>query len=196
MDIARIRSSRFLTKEDCGQGLVLTIDYVEEGANIGTNDEPENGFVLHFMEPDTKGMVLKPVNANSIADILGGITETDQWNGQQVMLFCDMSVSFGGKRMGGIRVRPAPAYQEPAAPVAPQRPAAARPAAPQARPVAAAPQRPQAAPQRPQAAALAPQRPAPARPAPPRPAPPVQDPYDQAPPAPWEAEADDASGPI
>lgn len=116
MDINRIKTSRYLTKEDCGQGIIVTLDQVQEGVNIGTEEQPEEGFVLHFMEQHIKPMVLKPTNAQLIAEILQA-TDTLQWRGRQIMLYADMSVMFAGKRVGGIRPRALPPqppqYQQP-----------------------------------------------------------------------------------
>ncbi len=70
-----------------------------------------------------KPMILNATNSQIIAQILKS-EETDDWLGKQIVLFDDPNVSFGGKLVGGIRVRAprvkgtAPAKPAPA-PVAP-----------------------------------------------------------------------------
>ncbi len=51
-----------------------------------------------------KPMILNTTNSQIIAQILKS-EETDDWIGKQIVLFDDPNVSFGGKLVGGIRVR-------------------------------------------------------------------------------------------
>lgn len=85
-------------------------------------------WVLHFDE-DVKPMVLNSVNAQLIAQITGN-EQTENWVGQQIVLYVDPSVQMQGRLVGGIRVRK-PRVKAAAAP-------AARPA-PASRPPEAAP---------------------------------------------------------
>lgn len=69
-----------------------------------------NKLVISF-EGKKKGLVCNKTNANRIAFAFG--TNTDNWIGQEVILFTDM-VDFQGKLVEAIRVRakkPAPAPQ-------------------------------------------------------------------------------------
>ncbi len=72
-------------------------------------------------------MVLNNTNAQIIAMILKS-EETDDWIGKQIVLYDDPNVSFGGKLVGGIRVRaprvkaPLKGIPAPIAPVAPVEP--------------------------------------------------------------------------
>jgi len=113
MKISELKNSRFLTKEDCGDGIVVTIDNTVED-NVATPDQPaEMKFTLGF-EEDVKAMVLNSTNAQLIAKFLGS-EETDDWQGKKVLLYHEENVSFGGKIVGGIRVR---RYEEPVEAVA------------------------------------------------------------------------------
>ena len=58
---------------------------------------------LTFQELD-KPMVLNTTNLNLCAKACGS-DDTDDWFGHQVILYEDPSVSFGGKIVGGIRVK-------------------------------------------------------------------------------------------
>ncbi len=51
-----------------------------------------------------KPMVLNSTNGQIIAAITGS-EETDNWIGKKIVLYDDPNVSFGGKLVGGIRVR-------------------------------------------------------------------------------------------
>ena len=62
-------------------------------------------------------MVLNSTNIHNCAQACNS-QDTDDWVGKKVVLYEDPNVSFGGKLVGGIRLR-APIAQ--AAPVVPQR---------------------------------------------------------------------------
>jgi hypothetical protein len=101
--IQESRKSRFLTKQDVGDGLVLTIDEVSK-ENVSPNGkEPDERCVLYF-ENSLKPLVLNSTNAQAIADLLG-TEESDEWHGKEIELYHDPKIVFGGKRIGGIRVR-------------------------------------------------------------------------------------------
>ena len=111
MHISAIKQSKYLARNDVGDGMNVTIRSIDQ-ANVAMEGEaPEMKYVLHFAEP-IKAMVLNNINAQLIALALGS-EETDDWLGQKVCLFDDKTVQFGGKLVGGIRVRavgqPAPA---------------------------------------------------------------------------------------
>lgn len=92
--------------------------------NVAKQGAPEElRWCLHFDEVE-KPMVLNSTNGQIIAAITKS-EDTDNWLGHKIVLYDDPNVSFGGKLVGGIRVR-APRVPKPAA--AP----AARPQAPRA----------------------------------------------------------------
>jgi len=93
------------------------------------NEPPEMKFALAFNEC-AKPLILNTTNVQVIAKILAS-EETDNWIGKQIVLYDDPNVSFGGRLVGGIRVRaprvrgaaPAPAPAAPVqAPIAPLEP--------------------------------------------------------------------------
>lgn len=102
-NISVLKNSKFLKKEDCNPPILLTItDCTEE--NISKEGAAEEfKWCLHFSEVD------KPLVLNSTCgQIIAGFTgkdNTDDWVGVKVVLFHDPNVSFGGKLIGGIRVR-------------------------------------------------------------------------------------------
>ena len=110
--------SKFLKKEDVGgeRGMLVTIAGVKQANVAMQGADPEMKWTLTFQELD-KPMVLNSTNIHMCAKACGS-EETDDWAGKKLVLYEDPNVSFGGKLVGGIRVR-APRTQ--AAPVVPQR---------------------------------------------------------------------------
>lgn len=100
-----LKSSKFLKKEDVGEGALFTIMAVKQ-ENVAKEGAPEEmKWTLHFQETD-KPMVLNSTNGQIIAQFTG-ISENIEvgWVGKQVVAFSDPTISFGGKLVGGIRVR-------------------------------------------------------------------------------------------
>ena len=103
MNVASLKNSRFLTKEDCGDGIVVTIDTVVQD-NVAPGDQAaEMRWTMTFQE-DLKPLVLNSTNGQLIAKFLGS-DDTDDWQGKKVVLYHDENVSFAGKIVGGIRAR-------------------------------------------------------------------------------------------
>ena len=104
MHISALKQSKFLTRADVGKGALLTIkgDVYEE--NVAKEGAPaEMRFCLDFEESE-KPFVVNSTNGQLIAKITGS-EDTKHWNGHKIVLYDDPSVSFGGKLVGGIRVR-------------------------------------------------------------------------------------------
>ena len=123
--LSEIKDSPFLTKDQVGRGMLLTITGCHQ-EEVGR--ENEKLWCLTFKEVD-KMMVLKSTNAQLIQSFLGG-DDTDQWIGKQVVLYNDPQVQMGGKFVGGIRVR-APRTPPSAQPVVQQAIQGAPPPPPQ-----------------------------------------------------------------
>ncbi len=102
-DIDQMSESRFLKRSDVGSGKLLTISGCEK-QNVAKKDEkPEFKWTLAFEEAD-KPLVLNKINSELIAQI-SGERNSDNWGGVKVVLYDDPTISFGGKLVGGIRVR-------------------------------------------------------------------------------------------
>lgn len=119
MNVAALKQSNFLTRNDVGKGMLVTIDRLTQ-ENVAKAGAPEElRWCLHFLECE-KPMVLNSTNGQIIASITKS-DETDHWRGHKIVIYDDPNVSFGGKLVGGIRVRaprnqPAPAPARAAAP--------------------------------------------------------------------------------
>jgi hypothetical protein len=106
MNIRALKQSRFLTKEDCGQGILVTIRGDVTMENVAADGAPiEEKACLHFEEVE-KPLVLNSTNGQIIANITGS-QETENWNGKKIVLYHDPNISFAGKIVGGVRARAA-----------------------------------------------------------------------------------------
>jgi hypothetical protein len=96
--------SKFLKKEDVGEGALLTITGVTQHnvAKQGAGEELK--WCVEFEEID-KPMVLNVTNMRAIEKIVGS-DDTDNWTGVKIVLYEDPNISFQGKLTGGIRIRP------------------------------------------------------------------------------------------
>ena len=136
MNIDDLSESKFLTKKDCGRGILVTITEIRM-QNVARQNEPaENKAIVYFAEAE-KGLACNKINREVIASIVGS-RDTDHWRGHKVVLYDDPNIIYGGKVTGGIRVR-APRPQ-PGVASAPQQfqqhtPAAAPMQQPRTRPV-------------------------------------------------------------
>lgn len=103
MHISNLKKSNFLTRGEVGNGVLLTIRTITQ-ENVAKEGAPEElRWCLHFDEVD-KPMVLNSTNGQIIAAITKS-EETDTWVGHKIVAYDDPNVSFGGKLVGGIRVR-------------------------------------------------------------------------------------------
>lgn len=93
--------SKFLRKEDFDEDQICTIKDVKL-ENVGKDDSPEERWVLFFRERD-KGMVLNITTIRVLEAAYGG--DSDHWVGNKVLVYVDPNVSFGGKIVGGLRLR-------------------------------------------------------------------------------------------
>lgn len=103
-DISAMTESKFLKRAEVGAGKLLTIASCEQ-MNVGKDDGPkEMKWCLTFEDGDTKPMVLNKTNAELIG-MISGERNSDNWGGVRIVAFDDPSISYGGKLVGGIRVR-------------------------------------------------------------------------------------------
>ena len=103
MHISGLKQSKFLTRADVGTGVLVTIKSVHQ-ENVAKEGAPEEmKWCLSFTDCE-KPMVLNNTNGQIVAQITKS-EETDDWPGHKVVLYDDPNVSFGGKLVGGIRIR-------------------------------------------------------------------------------------------
>ncbi len=113
--ISEMRESKFLKKEDVGKGALATIESVGQMNVAKEGADQEMKWCLHFSDID-KPLVLNSTNIQLCAKICGS-EDTDDWAGKRIVLYTDPNVSYGGKLIGGIRVRaPKPSAAPPPPP--------------------------------------------------------------------------------
>jgi hypothetical protein len=119
-----MRESKFLKQSDVGNGVLLTISGCEQHNVAMKGEPPEMKWCLLFAEAE-KPFVINSTNLQ-ICESIFGSDNTDDWMGHKLVLYNDPNVAFGGKLVGGIRVRAArmaaaaPTSKLPPAPVAPE----------------------------------------------------------------------------
>jgi hypothetical protein len=86
------------------QWTIAKVEKVELDDDEGGKKSPP---VLFFRDADSKPLILNNTNWMALEDLYGD--ESDHWIGQPVELYKDPTVMFGGKRVGGVRVRAATA---------------------------------------------------------------------------------------
>lgn len=108
--------SQYLRKEDLTEaGRVVTIASVKSAELENRDGKTENCHVLHFQESHTKPLVLKQTNRDLLKHYTGAST-VGELKGKRITVYHDPTVRFGGKMMGGVRIKAAPQAEAPKAP--------------------------------------------------------------------------------
>jgi len=92
--------SKFLRKEDFEEDRVMTIKGVKLEDMPG--DDGQQKWVLYFRE-EVKGMALNVTTIRVLEQAFGD--DSDHWVGNKVKVYVDPNVSFGGRVVGGLRLR-------------------------------------------------------------------------------------------
>jgi hypothetical protein len=103
-DVSSDLSGQFLRQADFedGRGKVFTIARVEKTRFEAKNGRPEEKkWVLTF--DDDRSLSLNRTNLALLAKYFG--KHSSKWVGQTIAVYRDESVSFGGRLVGGLRVR-------------------------------------------------------------------------------------------
>jgi hypothetical protein len=98
--VSEMIQSKFLRKEDFDEDRVMTIKSLKLEDMPG--DDGTQKWVLYFRE-EAKGMALNVTTIRVLEQAFGD--DTDHWIGNKVKVFVDPNVSFGGKIVGGLRLR-------------------------------------------------------------------------------------------
>lgn len=102
-NLSNLKQSNFLTQNDVDPPVLATIQGYKQVNVAREGADPQLRWTLSFRELD-KPMTLNSTNGQIIAVIVGS-EEFKDWVGQQIVLYRDPNVSFGGKLVGGIRCR-------------------------------------------------------------------------------------------
>jgi hypothetical protein len=102
-NIGQMIESKYLKQSDLDGEVEVTIVKVGQ-LNVAREDqEPEMKWAIRFQELQ-KPMVLNSTNIQLLAKACGS-EESDDWVGKKVVIYADPNVSFGGKLVGGLRVK-------------------------------------------------------------------------------------------
>ena len=97
--------SKYLRQEDVDGEPIVTVKSLKK-VNVAQEDEaPDYKWTAMFFEFE-RPLVLNATNIKRISKYLGD--DTDGWVGNTVRIYVDPDVAFGGKTVGGIRVKAAP----------------------------------------------------------------------------------------
>lgn len=94
--------SRYLGKDDVARPLTADIADVRMETIKGEHGD-EDKAVMSFADPGLKPMIVNSTNWDTIESAYG--PDADGWRGRPVEVYVDPGIMFGGKRVGGVRVR-------------------------------------------------------------------------------------------
>jgi hypothetical protein len=103
MKVHELRDSRYLTKDDVDPPVNVMIKAVAKENVAMEGEEPREKYVM-FFHGNPKGIVLNMTNGMLLEEITGS-DNSDDWIGRKIQLYNDPTIMFGGKRVGGIRIR-------------------------------------------------------------------------------------------
>lgn len=104
--VSQMFSSKYLTKEDCMAGPIVTIrdcraeTFQQFGQQGATGAQTR--WILYFHEAN-KGLKLNTTIINVLAAGFG--ENSEQWVGKRVRLYVDQTVMMAGQVVGGIRIQ-------------------------------------------------------------------------------------------
>ena len=102
MKIGEMIDSKYLRQGDVDEETPVTVQGIKK-VNVARDDEdPEYRWTVKFNE-FAKPMVLNVTNLKRLAKALGD--DTDGWIGNQVILYVDPDIEFGGNVVGGLRIK-------------------------------------------------------------------------------------------
>jgi hypothetical protein len=105
MKIGDMIESKYLKQSDIEEPVTVTLQSLKK-VNVARDDEePDYRWTAKFQE-FAKPMVLNVTNLKRFAKAHGD--DTENWMGQQVQLYVDPDIEFGGNVVGGLRIRGLP----------------------------------------------------------------------------------------
>jgi hypothetical protein len=94
---------KFLRQSDVGSGVRLTIAGCSEHNTAMDGAPQEMKWCLEFRQID-KPLVLNQTNIQILEKVFGS-DNSDDWIDNEIIAYTDPNVSYGGKLVGGIRLR-------------------------------------------------------------------------------------------
>jgi hypothetical protein len=102
-----VGNAAYLKKEDLSEPIDTTLLWIKE-EKVTAPGKGTNTRLVAYFEGLSKGLVLNTANAERLAE-LTGTDDYEKWADTPVQLYVDPHVTYGGKKIGGIRIcKPAP----------------------------------------------------------------------------------------
>ena len=98
-----VGNAKYLKKEDIPSPVNTSILWIKEEEVTAPGKGTETRLVLYF-DGLKKGLVLNQANADALAEITG-TDDYEKWAATPVQLCVDPDVTYGGKKVGGVRIR-------------------------------------------------------------------------------------------
>ena len=98
-----VGNAKYLKKEDIPSPVNTSILWTKEEEVTAPGKGTDTKVVLYF-DGLKKGLVLNTTNAETLLEITG-TDDYEQWVDIPVQLYVDPDVTYGGKKIGGIRIR-------------------------------------------------------------------------------------------
>ena len=100
---AYVGDSQYLKKEDLSDPVDTELLWVKEEKVTAPGKGTKTRLVAHF-DGLSKGLVLNSANCEILAEITA-IDDPNEWKDVALQLYVDPDVTYGGKKIGGIRIR-------------------------------------------------------------------------------------------
>ena len=100
---AYVGASQYLKKEDLSDPLNTELLWVKEEKVTAPGKGTTTRLVAYF-EGLSKGLVLNTANCETLFEITG-TDDPNEWKDVPIQLYVDPDVKYGGKKIGGIRIR-------------------------------------------------------------------------------------------
>jgi len=98
-----VGNAKYLKKEDIPLPVNTSILWIKEEEVTAPGKGTETRLVLYF-DGLKKGLVLNTANAEALEEMTG-TDDYEKWSDIPVQLYADPDVTFGKKKVGGIRIR-------------------------------------------------------------------------------------------
>jgi hypothetical protein len=98
-----VGNAKYLKKEDIPAPVNTSILWIKEEEITAPGKGTESRLVL-YLDGLKKGLVLNTANAEALEEITG-TDDYEKWSDIPVQLYADPDVTFGKKKVGGIRIR-------------------------------------------------------------------------------------------
>jgi hypothetical protein len=95
--------SQYLKKEDLPDPVDTELLWVRE-EKVTTPGKGTNSRLVAYFEGLSKGLVVNTANGETLLEITG-TEDPNEWKDVAVQLYVDPDVKYGGKKIGGIRIR-------------------------------------------------------------------------------------------